>query len=89
MYGYVSISETPQPLQCKRHVVKVGASVVQGHDFLNLRLVAVSGRQHPLAGDERAAAEVVASVQGHLVGHRVRRALVASDHAVISRWRSH
>lgn len=67
--------------RCK--LLRVDVSVIQSHDFLHLRLVAVSCRQHPLAGDERSAAEVVAGVQGHLVGHRVLRALIASDHAVI------
>ncbi len=52
-------------------------------DFLYLRLVAVSSRHHPLAGDEGSTAEVVASVQRHLVGDRVSGTLISSDDLVI------
>lgn len=49
----------------------------------HLRLVAMSCRHHPLAADEGAPTEVVARVQGHLVGHRVCCAGVAPDDLVI------
>lgn len=50
---------------------------------LYLRLVAVSGRQHPLAGDEGATAEVVAGVQRHLVGNRVPGTLIPTNDPLI------
>lgn len=50
---------------------------------VSLRLVAVSGRQHPGAGDQGASTEVVAGAQGDLIGHSVLSALVASDDLVI------
>lgn len=49
----------------------------------HLRLVAVSCGHHPLVIDERAATEVVASVQGHLVGDGILLAGVAPDDLVI------
>ena len=48
-----------------------------------LRLVAVSRRHHPLGIDEGAATEVVARVQGHLVGDRVPPTGVAPNDLVI------
>lgn len=50
---------------------------------VHVRLVAVSSRHHPGAGDQGASAEVVARVQGDLVRHRVLSALVASNNLVI------
>jgi len=50
---------------------------------LYIRLVAVTSRHHPGAGDQGASTEVVARVQRDLVGHRVLSALVASDNLVI------
>lgn len=50
---------------------------------LHLRLVAVSSRHHPGAGDQGASTEVVAAVQRDLVGHRVLSALIASNNLVI------
>lgn len=47
------------------------------------RLVAMSSRHHPGAGDQGASAEVVASVQRDLVGHRVLSAFIASNDLVI------
>lgn len=49
----------------------------------HLRLVAMSRRHHPLVIDEGATTEVVASVQGHLVGDGVLPAGVAPDDLVI------
>lgn len=49
----------------------------------HLRLVAVSSRHYPGAGDQGASTEVVARVQRDLVGHRVLSALVASNNLVI------
>lgn len=60
-------------------------------DFLYLRLVAMSSRHHPLAGDEGSATEVVSSVQRHLVGNRVSGTLISSDNLIIlrrSNWSS-
>ena len=48
-----------------------------------LRLVAVSRRHHPLAIDEGAPAEVVAGVQGHLVGDSICSTGVAPNDLVI------
>lgn len=48
-----------------------------------LRLVAVSCRHHPLAVDEGAPAEVVARVQGHLVGDSICPTGVAAHDLVI------
>lgn len=49
----------------------------------HLPLVAVSRGHHPLIIDERATTEVVASVQGHLVGDAILLAGVAPDNLVI------
>ena len=49
----------------------------------HLRLVAVSRRHHPLVTDEGAAAEVVARVQGHLVGDGVLLTRIAPNDLVI------
>lgn len=46
---------------------------------MHLRLVAVSSRHHPGAGDQGASTEVVARVQRDLVGHRVLSALITSN----------
>lgn len=56
----------------------------------DLRLVAVSSRHHPLAGDEGSAAEVVSGVQGHLVGNGVTGALIPSYDLIIrcGNWNS-
>lgn len=43
----------------------------------------MSRRHHPLVIDEGAAAEVVATVQGHLVGNGVCRAGIAPNDLVI------
>lgn len=48
-----------------------------------LRLVAVSRGHNPLVIDEGATTEVVASVQGHLVGDGVLLAGVAPDDLVV------
>ena len=48
-----------------------------------LRLVAVSRRHHPLAVDEGAPAEVVARVEGHLVGDSICPTGVAAHDLVI------
>lgn len=50
---------------------------------INLRLVAMSSGHHPGAGDQGTSTEVVARVEGDLVGHRVLPALVASNNLVI------
>ena len=47
------------------------------------RLVAVSSRDHPGAGDQGATTEVVAGGQGHLVGCGVLPALVSPHDLVI------
>lgn len=49
----------------------------------HLRLVAVSRGHHPLVTDEGASAEVVANVQGHLVGDGALRAGVAPHDLVV------
>lgn len=49
----------------------------------HLRLVAVSRGDHPLVTDEGASAEVVANVQGHLVGDGALRAGVAPHDLVV------
>ena len=49
----------------------------------HLRLVAVSCRHHPLVIDEGTSTEVVARVQGHLVGDRILLAGVSSNNLVI------
>lgn len=49
----------------------------------HLRLVAVSRGHHPLGIDEGATTEVVAHVQGHLVGDGILLAGVATDDLVI------
>lgn len=48
-----------------------------------LRLIAVSSGHHPLVVDEGTTTEVVASVQGHLVGDGILLAGVAPDDLVI------
>ena len=50
---------------------------------MHLRLVAVSSRHHPGAGDQGAPTEVVARVQRDLVSHRVLSALIASNNLVV------
>ena len=55
----------------------------RGPSTWHLRLVAVSCRHHPLVINEGAPAEVVANVQGHLVGDRVPLAGVAPDDLVV------
>lgn len=50
---------------------------------MRLRLVAVSSRHHPGAGDQGASTEVVARVQRDLVGHRVLPALISSNNLVV------
>lgn len=48
-----------------------------------LRLVAVSSGHHPLVIDEGTTTEVVASIQGHLVGDGILSAGVTPDDFVI------
>ena len=47
-----------------------------------LRLITVSSSQYPLITDERAPTQVVASIQGYLIGDRVVLTHVASDNLV-------
>lgn len=61
----------------------VDGDVVLSQAHLDTRLVAVGGGHHPLAADEGAATEVVPGIQGHLVGHAVLPALVASHNLVV------
>lgn len=49
----------------------------------HLRLVAVSGGHHPLVTDEGSSAEVVARVQGHLIGDGALLAGVAPHDLVV------
>lgn len=54
---------------------------------VDLRLVAVSSRHHPLAGDEGPAAEVIAGVQRHLIGNGAPGTLVTPDDLfILSNW---
>ena len=55
----------------------------RGPSTWHLRLVAVSCRHHPLVINEGAPAEVVANVQGHLIGDGVLLAGVAPDDLVV------
>lgn len=62
-----------------------GESILQNRDMRTgyLRLVAVGSGHHPLGTDEGATTEVVARVQGHLVGEGVLPTGVAPDDLVI------
>lgn len=53
------------------------------NNSLYLRHVAVSSRQHPLAGDEGSTTKVVSSIQGDLVGDRVPGTLVPSHDLIV------
>ena len=73
VYPLCDLAGLGHELICEDRDVNVG----------DLRLVAVSRGHHPLGVDEGAATEVVARVQGHLVGDGIPGTSVAPDDLVI------